>query len=99
MPQHAGPPTELDLRHLVSPADLDAFTRFMALSCWDVEAIALRQQKRDRTGTTWIGLSNLMQRKGYASVEVLGIPAAAAWARRLDVIGERRSVSAFVEMR
>ena len=99
MPQHAGPPTELDFRHLVSPADLDAFARFMALSRWDVEAIASRQQKRDRTGTTWMGLSNLMGRKGYASVEVLGIPAAAAWARRLDVIGEHRSVTAFIETR
>jgi len=43
----------------------------------------VRRQRKSATGTTWVGLANLMRRQGYRVVGDLGIPAAASWAAHL----------------
>src|SRR5262245_690973 len=66
-------------------ADADALNAFLALTVWEVERQAERARVRP-VGTTWIGLCNLMQRRGYVTVEELGHQAATSWASHLGVI-------------
>jgi hypothetical protein len=75
--------TDTKPQPVVASANERALKRFLALTVWDVEAEAVRRQRRSATGTTWVGLANLMRRQGYRVVGDLGIPAAASWAAHL----------------
>jgi hypothetical protein len=89
-PESAAQP---DLARQVPVDQMDALKGFLSLSKWEVEAEALRSLSRTSTGTTWMGLSTLMQRRGYTTVEALGTPAAIVWARHLGIISKDRSAS------
>ena len=74
-----------DARHL------NAFAEFVAMTTWDVEQRADGPLMKSVAGTTWRGLSNLMQRRGYRVVRELGAPAAASWAVHLRIIPDVRA--------
>jgi hypothetical protein len=59
---------------------------FMALTRWEVEREANRLRAKSAAGPTWVGLSNLMERRAYRVVGDLGAEAAAVWAVHLGVI-------------
>jgi hypothetical protein len=84
-----------DARHL------DAFADFVAMTTWDVEQRADGPMMKSAAGSTWRGLSNLMQRRGYRVVRELGAPAATSWAVHLSIIpdlrGTREDVSVSVQ--
>jgi hypothetical protein len=40
-------------QHVVASADARALRRFLALTVWDVEAEAVRRQRKSATGSTW----------------------------------------------
>jgi len=65
---------------------VDAFAEFVAMTTWDVEERADGTMLKSAAGTTWRGLSNLMQRRGYRVVRELGAPAATSWAVHLRII-------------
>ena len=69
---------------------VDAFAEFVALTTWDVEQRAEGPMMKSAAGTTWRGLSNLMQRRGYHVVRELGAPAATSWAVHLRIIPDVR---------
>ena len=73
-----------DARHV------DAFAEFVAMTTWDVEHRADGPMMKSVGGTTWRGLSNLMQRRGYRVVRELGAPAATSWAVHLRIIPDVR---------
>src|SRR5262249_50071119 len=73
-----------DARHL------DAFADFVAMTTWDVEQRADGPIMKSAAGTTWRGLSNLMERRGYRVVRELGAPAATSWAVHLRIIPDVR---------
>jgi hypothetical protein len=58
---------------------------FLTLSRADVEALAKRSLRHVPEGSTWLGLSKVMQRQSLSVVGDLGLPAASAWARHLGV--------------
>jgi hypothetical protein len=69
------------------------FDSFLELTVWDVEAAAERSRKRSSAGTTWVGLYNVMMRRGFLRVEELGAPAARSWAAHLGVVGDPASAA------
>jgi hypothetical protein len=91
---------EGDELHLV-PTDAEVtlsgaegvFDRFLELTVWDVEAAAERSRRRSSAGTTWVGLYNVMMRRGFLRVEELGAPAARSWAAHLGVVGDPASAA------
>jgi hypothetical protein len=64
------------------------FGGFVRMTASEVEAEAIRVHKLSPAGTTWMGLSNLMQRQGYKVIGELGLAAAGAWATHLGVAVE-----------
>ena len=62
--------------------------RFLSLTVWEIEHEAERR-RTSPTGTTWLSLSTLMRRRGYAIVVELGEPAAMAWGAHLGVLSVR----------
>jgi hypothetical protein len=80
----------VDPEQIVAAAD-GAFDRFLAMTVWDVEATAERSRRRSSAGSTWVGLCNVMMRRGFVKVEELGAPAARSWALHLGVVGGPRT--------
>jgi hypothetical protein len=70
----------------LSASEDEALSEFLVLSSADVEARAIRSLRGSPAGTTWLGLSKLMERQSYQLVRDLGLPAAGSWARHLGLI-------------
>jgi hypothetical protein len=84
-------PSSTSQPHLRLPAEpflLEpiSLATFLAMTDGDVENLALRSLSSSPTGTTWLGLSNLMKKSGYATVSEVGFDAATAWAHHLGVV-------------
>ena len=65
---------------------VSTLAEFLGMSRWEVERTAESLRARSTVGATWVGLSNLMERRGYLSVGDLGPAAARAWATHLGVV-------------
>jgi hypothetical protein len=65
--------------------EVTSLDAFLALSRTDVESLAKRSLRHVPEGSTWLGLSKVMQRQDFSVVSDLGMAAACAWARHLGV--------------
>ena len=63
-----------------------SLAEFLGMSRWEVERTAESLRAKSTIGATWVGLSNLMERRGYHVVRDLGQEAARAWATHLGVV-------------
>src|SRR5262245_58278890 len=63
-----------------------SLAEFLGMSRWEVERTAESLRAKSTIGATWVGLSNLMERRGYHVVRDLGQDAARAWAAHLGVV-------------